>query len=86
MDIISLALNSNNYLQSWNPDFLSKPLGKRGTVARYYPNNRLAVDVGNPNTRVYRRKKHLLNKQGFSYLCIPPNCKLEDLQLMLLTC
>ncbi len=78
MDAISHAVGSDRYLSFWNPDFLDEELGENGTIARLYPLQRLAIDVGNPDSKINRKKAALLSKRGFQYLCLPENSTIAD--------
>lgn len=69
--MLTQLVGAKNYLAFWNPDFLSEEMGKDGTVARLYHDKKLAVDVGNPNSKVNLQKKQLLEQYGFQYICFP---------------
>lgn len=85
MDSLGQALQqSEPYLSFWNPDFLSEVLRRKGTVARYYPNLRLAVDVGRPKSKLSLRKCQLLSLRGIRYFCLPKNSKEQTLLELLL--
>jgi hypothetical protein len=64
---------SGGYTQNWNGDFLQKDLGKDGTVARFYYDSKVCIDIGDPDADIARRKRKLCFKNGLGYLCIPPN-------------
>lgn len=73
---LSAALQQTGpYLAFWNPDFLSEVLHRNGTVARYYPDTRTAIDVGRPKSKLSQRKSQLLSLRGIRYLCLPRNFK-----------
>lgn len=59
------------YFSSWNPDFLQKDMGKTGTINRFYYDRRIAVDIGDPEDKISRRKRKLLFRHAFGYMCIP---------------
>ena len=65
------AIVGGSYTSHWNPDFLQRELGKNGTCGRFYFDKRVAVDVGDPEAKVNRRKRKLLFRHRFGYLCIP---------------
>lgn len=72
-DSMSQAIGGG-YTSHWSPDFLQKDekLGKNNTTcARFYFDKKLAVDIGDPESDVTRRKRKLLFRHGFGYLCIP---------------
>lgn len=70
-DDVITELVGGGYFSSWNADFLQKDLGVQGTVARYYYDRRMAIDIGDPESKVSRRKRKLLFRHHFGYLCIP---------------
>lgn len=59
------------YLSAHNPDFLQRELGKDGTCARFYFDRRFMVDIGDPESALSKKKRKLLFRNGFGYLCIP---------------
>ena len=61
------------YMSHWNVDFLQKVLGSKGICSRYYYDRKVVVDIGDPEDEVIRRKRKLLFKHGFGYMCIPTN-------------
>jgi hypothetical protein len=63
----------SGYFSNWNPDFLKKELGEEGKCARFYFDKKVAVDIGDPESKTIRRKRKLLFRNGFGYLCIPVN-------------
>lgn len=69
------------YLSAFNPDFLQKELGKDGTVARFYFDRKFMIDVGDPESDTSRRKRKLLFKHGFGYLCIPTGFEKNESKL-----
>jgi hypothetical protein len=69
--MLTQLIGSSVYLAFWNPDFLYEALGKKGTCARYYPDKRTAVDVGNPQSRIALRKQELLSQLNYRYICLP---------------
>jgi hypothetical protein len=71
-DMVEQIVGSKAYILFWNPDFLNEKLGRKGTVARFYPEKRMAIDIGNPESSISRKKQRLLARHGFNYLCIPP--------------
>lgn len=76
MDTLSQSLQqAGPYIAFWNPDFLAETLRRKGTVARYYPDQRVAVDVGRPNSKISQKKQQLLSLRGIRYFCLPKNFK-----------
>lgn len=69
-DAASLVVGGG-YTSNWNPDFLQRDLGKEGTCARLYFDKRIAVDIGDPDDDISKRKRKQLFKHGFGYMCIP---------------
>jgi hypothetical protein len=65
------AVIGGSYTSNWNGDFLQRDLGKEGTCARLYLDKRVAVDIGDPESAVATKKRKLLFRHGFGYLCIP---------------
>lgn len=65
------AVIKGGYTSSWNSDFLQKALGTSGTVARFYYDTRFAVDIGDPESKIARLKRKLLQRHAIGYLCIP---------------
>jgi hypothetical protein len=60
------------YMSHWTVDFLQTKLGnKDGACSRFYYDKRLAVDIGDPDSEITIRKRKLLFRHGFGYLCIP---------------
>jgi hypothetical protein len=78
-DILNDLLKTDIYLPFWNPDFLHDELGREGTCARFYPDKKLAIDIGNPNSKTNRTKKELLHQAGFHYVCVPLGSSPETL-------
>jgi len=71
-DLITAAVGGG-YVAQWNPDFLQTEFGQTGAVARFYFDKRVAVEIGDSETKVSQLKRHLLFQNGFGYLCIPPH-------------
>lgn len=69
------------FISTWNPDFLQRDLGRNGTCARFYFDKKMVIDIGDPETDINRRKRKLLFRHGFGYLCIPPNFSQDDAML-----
>jgi len=69
------------YLSSHNPDFLQKELGKDGTVARFYFDRKVFVDIGDPESEICRKKRKLSFRNGFAYLCIPTSFEKNESKL-----
>lgn len=69
-DALSKAIGGA-YVISWVVDFLQRDLGKDGTCARFYFDRKIAVDVGDPESKVALRKRKLLFRHGFGYVCFP---------------
>jgi hypothetical protein len=59
------------YITSWNVDFLQRDLGPEGTCARFYIDRKVVVDVGDPESKTALRKRKLLFRHGFGYVCFP---------------
>ncbi len=79
-DAMSLVIGGG-YISHWNPDFLQRDMGKEGTCARYYYERRVIVDIADPESLPSRRKRKLLFRHGFAYLCIPPNFPQDENRL-----
>lgn len=71
-DPMSRVINGG-YTTNWNGDFLQKELGKDGTVARFYYDSKVCVDIGDPDSDVVKQKRKLCFRNGIGYLCIPQN-------------
>jgi hypothetical protein len=69
------------YLSHWGVDFLQKALGSRGTCSRFYYDRKIAVDIGDPEDEISRRKRKLLFKHGFGYMCIPTDFPQDEKRL-----
>jgi len=61
----------SGYISRWNPDFLQKELGREGECSRFYYDQKMAVDVGDPESKTVRRKRKLLFQNGVGYMCVP---------------
>jgi hypothetical protein len=59
------------YMSHWTVDFLQKVLGNKGTCSRFYYDRKIVVDIGDPEDEVALKKRKLLFKHGFGYMCIP---------------
>lgn len=81
-DAMSLAIGGG-YTSHWSPDFLQKDkkVGTNVACARFYFDKKLAVDIGDPEDEVTKRKRKLLFRHGFGYLCIPANFPQDTKQL-----
>lgn len=72
-DHISAAVGGS-YTCQWNPDFIQlSSLGRNHPFARFYFDKKVAVDIDDPESHVARKKRKHLFRNGFGYLCIPPN-------------
>lgn len=69
-DAMSMVIGGG-YQANWNPDFLQRELSKEGTCARLYFDKKVAVDIGDPEDAISKKKRRLLFKHGFGYMCIP---------------
>lgn len=79
-DSMSMAIGGG-YMSHWCPDFLQKDLGNKGVCARFYFDKKIAVDIGDPEDEDTKRKRKLLWRNGFGYLCIPTNFPQETKRL-----
>lgn len=71
------------YISVWSPDFLQTELGhKEARCDRFYFDRRVAVDIGDPESKISRVKRKLLFKHGFGYLCIPANFSTDEDKLL----
>lgn len=75
------AVVGGGYVSNWNSDFLQRVLGKEGTCARFYFDKKVAVDIGDPEDKVSLKKRKLLFKHGFGYLCIPSGFANDETKL-----
>lgn len=75
------AVVGGGYTSFWNPDFLQHKFGKEGTCARFYYDRKMVVDVGDPEQKINRRKRKLLHRHGFGYMCIPTGFPQEKSKL-----
>lgn len=70
-DVMSQVIGGG-YMSHWTVDFLQTKMGnKDGSCSRFYYDKRLAVDIGDPDSELAIRKRKLLYRHGFGYLCIP---------------
>jgi len=69
-DAMSAAIGGG-YISHWNVDYLQNELGKEGTCARFYYDRKIAVDIGDPEAEISKRKRKMLFHHGIGYLCIP---------------
>ena len=69
-DAMTAAIGGG-FVSNFYPDFLRQKIGVEGTCARFYFDRRVAVDVGDPESELSRRKRKYLFRNGFGYLCIP---------------
>lgn len=63
------------YLNNWTPDFLQGMTN--ASVARFYFDRRVGVDVGDPDSKPSRIKRKQFWKNGLGYLCIPTGYSTE---------
>jgi len=79
-DVVTQVVKGG-YIKNWKPDFFSS-LHEYGVVARFYYDTRIAVDIGNPDSKLARKKRRLLHKNGFAYFCISPGYPEDAGQLL----
>ena len=66
------ATVGGGYIPLWSPDFLQKELGRQDAIVdRFYFDKRVAVDIGDPSSKIIKRKRQLFFANGLGYLCIP---------------
>jgi hypothetical protein len=69
------------YVSHWTVDFLQKYFGNKGVCSRFYFDRKVAVDIGDPEEDSVQKKRKLLFKHGFGYLCIPENFPQDENRL-----
>lgn len=69
------------YTSNWNSDFLQRVLGKEGTCARFYFDKKVVVDIGDPESLIALKKRKMLFRHGFGYLCIPSGFTTDESKL-----
>lgn len=69
--MLTQIVGSAVYIPFWLPDFLDAELGSQGTIARYYPEKRIALDIGDAKRSINRKKQRILEQYGFKYLILP---------------
>lgn len=68
------AVVGGAYLPQFSPDFLQAALGKeQGVCARFYFDRKVVVDIGDPNSKLSKKKRQVLFQNGLAYLCVPEN-------------
>jgi len=69
-DAVSMVVGGG-YTANFHPDFLQRELGKDGICARFYFDKRIVLDIADPEDAISKKKRKLLFRHGFGYLCIP---------------
>lgn len=70
-DNVTAAIGGG-YVPNWKPDFLAG-LGEDAFCSRFYFTKRFVIDIGDPSSKVTVKKRDLMIRHGFGYLCIPSN-------------
>jgi len=75
------AVVGGGYISHHNPDFLQRVLGADGTCSRFYFDKKIYIDIGDPESKMSKKKRKFLFQNGFGYLCIPANFEKDEKKL-----
>jgi hypothetical protein len=82
-DAVSLVVGGG-FTNNFHPDFLQREMGKDGMCARFYFDRKIVLDIADPESETSKKKRKLLFKHGFGYLCIPSGFSKDEKKLRVL--